>query len=848
MSPFKKNYFSSKSGRFIDYVAASAIVAMMLHPSAAYAKDSSGAEAEDYSSFSDAGIMVYANRRAEAEQDVPTAITVLSSDRLEKQGITKQQDLQTNVPSLVVGPNGQGSRESQSFTIRGQGTTFQASPGVAVYLAEVPLITGVSLSQQGGPGNFVDVESLQVLSGPQGTLFGRNTTGGAVLIVPKKPDNNFGGWVKAEVGNYSRHNFEGALNIPVVEDKVLLRASGAYHDRRGFTYDSTWNKWRDDEHWYSGRIGLLIKPSESIRNYTLVHIGNSSTNGTGNVNVGFNIDALKAYGLCYEGPTIPGAIASCNVYRAATSQAQTGGPRATQGDIDVFHKTNSWGIINNTEIDLGSGLVLRNIVSHQVLKLRYRYDGDGTVLQQYDVDVGKLPAPGQVSLPGDGTPVSYFNASSSEYPRDNLRQWTEELQLQGDLLDRNLTFTIGGFYSNTEPRGQQGSHSLSYCPAAFTGFCSPGTLTYGTTSKSKALYVQANLGLGVLSPALESVHLTGGYRYTWDHLTGLATRYQPSRTNPALYDCGSNASKNLTLSAALGTCVIQGDIRSKAPSWLIGLDWKISSSVLAYGKISHGYKAGGFNPYSVNPGTEIFSPETVTSYELGLKTQFDIENVGLMFNIAGYTLDYKGIQRASGDFNMTTLASGAKTVNPDARIKGIEIQAAIHPVPGLEIGGNFSYTDAHYTNYTYTVPFGGVGCNGVVGPGGTVNSSCLPFQYTSPYIYSLHISAEHSLGEKVGTLAFFANYSHTDAQYTDATQLPAVQPGAWLEGFGLLNMSLDLKGAFGTGLDAGVFVTNATNNLYRISNTDVFQATSLLVNSTMYGEPRMYGFRLKYNF
>ncbi|MBS0475320.1 MAG: TonB-dependent receptor, partial [Proteobacteria bacterium] len=675
----------------LNRAAAAGVAAALTLPAVAHAEAASPAE-EATATPAPGEIIVTANRRAERGQDVPIAITAISADRLQQQGISKAQDLAASVPSLVVGPNGQGSRESQSFTLRGQGTTFQAAPGVVVYLNEVPLITGVSLSQQGGPGNFVDVENLQVLAGPQGTLFGRNTTGGAVLIVPKKPTNELGGWVKAEVGNYKRNNFEGAINLPIVDDKVLLRVSGAYHDRRGFTRDTTWNKWRDDEHWYSGRIGLLLKPTDKIENYTLVSIGNSDTNGTGNVNTGFNIDALKSLNFCYEGPTIPYTIASCDVYRAATAQAQAAGPRSTQGDIDVFHKTNSWGVSNTTDLTVGDGLTLRNIVSYQKLRLRYRYDGDGTVLQQYDNDPGVLPAPGQATLPGDGTPLAYINGTAgTEFDRDNLRQWTEELQLQGDLMDHKLTFAVGGFYFDMAPAGTQGTRSLVYCPAAFTGLCSPSTLTYGTTSKSKALYAQATLNLGVLTPALEAVRLTGGYRYTWDHLTGTATNYHPNLANPTLYDCGGNGNTGLTIGSALTQCTITGDLRTKAPSWLIGLDWKVTPALMAYGKISRGYKAGGFNPYSVNAGTETFEPEIVTSYEIGLKSNFRLGTVPTMFNIAAYSLDYNKIQRASGDVNLSTFASGARTVSPDARIKGIEIEGSIRPFPGVELRGNFSY-------------------------------------------------------------------------------------------------------------------------------------------------------------
>ena len=129
-------------------------------------------------------IVVTAQRREERAQDVPISLTAFSPQRLQQQNITQAQDLQASVPSLVVGNNGASNREAQVLTIRGQGSTYQASPGVVVYLNEVPLPAAISANQQGGPGNFVDLENLQVLNGPQGTLFGRNTTGGAVHLVP----------------------------------------------------------------------------------------------------------------------------------------------------------------------------------------------------------------------------------------------------------------------------------------------------------------------------------------------------------------------------------------------------------------------------------------------------------------------------------------------------------------------------------------------------------------------------------------------------------------------------------------------------------------------------------------
>lgn len=793
-------------------------------------------------------VVVTANRRAELNQDVPIAITAYTAQRLEQQGIAEEQDLQASVPSLVVGPNGQGSRESQSFTLRGQGATFQASPGVVVYLNEVPLPAPLTLSQQGGPGNFIDLENLQVLAGPQGTLFGRNTTGGAVLLVPKRPTNDFSGSLLGRLGNYDAREVEGVLNIPVVSDKLLVRLVGAYHDRDGYTRDVQWNKDRDDTHWYSGRLGILARPTERLENYLMAYGAKSDTNGAGLIHKGFNIPILQGLGFCYEGPTIPGAIASCNVYRAATAQADALGPRATAFSTDVFQQTKTYGLINTTSFEINDQLTLRNIASYQRFTSRYRYDGDATVLQQHDVDPGVLPPPGAAVLPGDGTPLVYLNSSlAKELPRDSLENFTEELQLQGRLLDDKLTFTAGGFYYDQKPAKETGSSAIVYCPAAFTGFCQSSTQRSGVRQKSKALYAQATLDLGAATPALDGLRLTAGYRRTWDTITGFATQFLPSPTNPAQVVCGAT---NEVVSATTGfaACRFDAVLKSEAPTWVLGVDYKVNPDVLVFAKVSRGYKSGGFNPYAVFPNTRTFEPETVTSYEVGVKSDLRLADMPARLNASVYHLDYKDIQRATGDFNPTTFAGGARTVNADARIRGLELEGSIRPVRALEIGGNFSYTDADYKRYQFVTNTGQLDCSGAVGPGGIADMKCLPFQYTARYIWSLHASLDLPIPEDMGDLTFFANYSHTSSQYTEATQLESVQPGARLEPFGLLNLSLDWNDVGRRGFDLGLFVTNATKETYRISNTNVFQGGGLLYWSTLYGEPRMYGVKLRYRF
>lgn len=789
-------------------------------------------------------IVVTAQRRDERAQDVPIAITAFSPQRLQQQGITQAQNLQATVPSLVVGTNGTPAREAQSFTIRGQGATFQASPGVVMYLNEVALPAAISLPQQGGVGNFVDLENVQVLNGPQGTLFGRNTTGGAVLLVPKKPTNNFEGYVQGKFGNYENRELEGAINVPIVDDKVLLRVAGAYQDRDGYTRDVIWNTDRDNMHWYSGRAGLTLRPSENFENYTMAYGANSRNHGTGVVNTHLNVPGLEAIGFCYEGPTIPNAIASCDVYRAASAEADLRGPRQTAHGTNSFQNTKTWGITNTSTLNLNEELTLRNIVSYQRFKTTYSIDSDGTIFQFDDGDPRSYPALGLVTLPGDATAVTYLNASTTRLPRDHLKVFTEELQLQGDLFDKMLTFTAGAFYYDQRPAGSQGAGATGFCPAALTGdpvFCGAYDIRYAITNTSKALYAQTTLDLGLVSPALQNLKVTGGYRYTWDKVSGSANLYQSF--GPGAFFCFADN----TVAAVSEGCQFEANLKTNEPTWNIGVDYRFSPQILVYGKISRGYKAGGINANAVFTSTRTFLPEFVTSYEAGFKSDVRLASMPLRLNATYYYLKYKGIQRAAGDFNPDTGAAGARVLSADARIQGIEAEASLGLMPGVKIGGTFSYTDAKYKKYEFAPSSPVQDCTGnVVSAPATADLRCIPFQYVSPYIYSFYVSAEQVLGDQLGTLAMFVNYSHTSAQHTAGTSLPSDQPGERLESFGTLNLSLDWRNVAGSQIDVGFYATNLTNKLYRVSNSNTY--TGQLFTSTLYGEPRMYGIRLRYSF
>lgn len=796
-------------------------------------------------------IIVTANRRAERNQSVPISITAFSSDRLQQQGIASNQDLQSSVPSLSVSGAGIGSRETQTFSLRGQGATFQSSPGVVVYFNEIPLPQALSSSQQGGPGNYVDLENLQVLAGPQGTLFGRNTTGGAVLLVPKRPTGEFAGYVRTTVGNYDNRQVEGMLNVPLVDDKLMIRAVGSFQDRDGYTRDVVFNKRRDDVHYFAGRLGILARPTETFENYTVAYGVKSDTNGAGNIHVAYNIAALQAFGLCFNDP-------GCSTYAKASQIAKDLGPRRTAYSVDEYQNTRSWGVENSSRLELGDHLAIRNLIGYQRLKTAFLVDADATPLQQYDTGAGRV-ANFPVTV-GSGVnsigPLIYQNQGAS-FSRDDFRVLTEELHLQGSALDNKLTYTVGGFFFDQKPVGDQGYSSVNYCPAAFTGnafACPPVTLLQGVSIRSKALYAQAAFDFGAVSPALDRLKLTAGYRHTWDRINGFFTRFTDgngfngasvgqvicSDTFAALppgSPPGTFPPKLVT--ANQKDCTVSGKQKSKAPNWLVGLDYQVNGRLLVFAKVSRGYKAGGFNPFAVRPETNVFAPEKVTTYEAGFKADFDIAEWPARLNASYYRTNYANIQRTAGDFNFATGAQGALVAAAAARINGVEAEFTIKPIRQVELGGTASYGKARYTDFPAVTP-------ATTGPCSKQAYKCLPFPFLPKYTYSVHAAANVPMSNDMGNLSLFVSYSYSGSQNTEPLVLPPGQPGEELESYGLLNASIDWKDIRQSGITAGLFVTNATNNTYRVSNSNVFG--SLLTQAVLYGEPRMYGLRVQYQF
>jgi iron complex outermembrane receptor protein len=207
-----------------------------------------------------AEIVVTAQRRSASKQTTPVSISAFSADTLVSNGVESAADLQKLTPGVVL--NGAGNTDNTTFTIRGQGKAVigPGLPSVITYVNEVPLPSWGS-----SPPTF-DVNNVQILKGPQGTSFGRNTTGGAVLVYTNQPTNSLGGYAQAQYGDYNDAEFQGALNVPVIDQKLAVRVATDIQRRDGYTRNLATGRNLDDKHSNALRVSVLMQPIDALKN------------------------------------------------------------------------------------------------------------------------------------------------------------------------------------------------------------------------------------------------------------------------------------------------------------------------------------------------------------------------------------------------------------------------------------------------------------------------------------------------------------------------------------------------------------------------------------------------------
>jgi iron complex outermembrane receptor protein len=319
-------------------------------------------------------VVVTARRTEERLQDVPISVTVFSQEQIAKQNIVNMTDLALYTPSLGT-TNVLGNSQT-TFSLRGFNQELTTSATVGVFFADVVAPRGASNQQPAGdgagPGSFFDLQNVQILKGPQGTLFGRNTTGGAILLVPQKPSDQLEGYVEASAGNYQMKRLQGVFNAPLGDKgRVRIGLDRQYRDGYVRNLSPIGPSRFNDIDYTAGRFSLVLEPTDSIENYTVASYVHSKTNGE--VNSVINAEPTTLV------PTPAGTLPFANGSPIVGAFAYLAGRELARYGRDNFYSLENnmpnprteltqWQVINTTTWRASDNLTVKNIVSYAQLK------------------------------------------------------------------------------------------------------------------------------------------------------------------------------------------------------------------------------------------------------------------------------------------------------------------------------------------------------------------------------------------------------------------------------------------------------------------------------------------------
>ncbi|MGC4253083.1 MAG: hypothetical protein QM605_16855 [Sphingobium sp.] len=744
-------------------------------------------------------IIVQARRQDENIQKVPLTITAVSEQKLASLGIDDVFELQRVVPAL------------SSYGNNGTYVWLRGLPGIAAYFSDAPFTREAT-------GQYFDSGSVQVLKGPQGTLFGGSSAAGAFVINPNKPVDRFEGSVAATVGTYDRKNLEAMVNVPLTSN-LFLRLAGQTYSRRGYLKDIATGKDYFDEKEFTIRPSILFRPTDNLENTLMVQYYHQRTNGylLSNGKIG----AYNPYGAVanYVGQQ-PGQAGPLDTYLAqeiALGIYRTKGLRVSEGFSG--RKVNDLFIVNRTDWDVSDDLRFTNILSYHRRGVRESLD----------------------TMPG----IGFGPANDPRAIAQRLRSlpyskaWTEEAKISGKALDGKLDFTVGTFHSWNDGPTPRMNYGLSFDKLTAN--------KSDTHSTSHALYAQ---GTYDLSSLIEGLSVTAGYRYSWDKLRASREDYDPVVGVPtdelALIQSRSAKAK------------------FKAGSWLFGLQYEPSANMMLYATGSKGYTTGVLN-LGAPEGFRVVKPETLTLAEAGVKSSFEVGGVRMRANLSAYYGWYDDVQVSANRLVQVLpppapMQSVAVTENAaKGLIRGIEAQFVIMPASWLELTADGAVLRNKYTKYP------------VYGSDGTVVGTKKDTLFVGAPRLQYNVSATVHLPTpaEYGKISATVNYSamrHTswDANRTKYTNTPSIDiteangfgplasaygltvPVDMIKTFSQLDFVLNWDDFAGVqDLSASLSVTNVANRANKVG-TQAWYSTGLKTYAPP--PPRMAAVTVRYKF
>ena len=611
-------------------------------------------------------IVVTAQFRAQRLQDTPIAITAVNASMMEARSQTNLTQISDAAPNVTIRQSNPSYGPTAAVSIRGIGqfdNQFAYEPGVAIYVDDVyyPTVFGAQF-------DLLDLDRVEILRGPQGTLAGKNSIGGAVKLYSKRPTGSGQGYIEATGGSYGRLDLRASADVPLVQDLLALRLSGVYKSGGGFV-DRI-----DFACRYPGTYNLPNRGHDGCKLGTL---GGTEFKGARAYLAFTPGDKLEVNVIGEwtkdQSPAAPAVIASVN--NAALSPVAAGvnlnallqGGRyvnyGTWDDLEkgitvpVNNNANNWGVSGQVLYHLNDDISLTSITAYRSYGARY------------GLDVDESPF---------GFATQNFHLT--------FHSFSQELRLSGKALDNKLNYTFGGYYYD--------AHGTYF---SLIDFYRPANNTYeGPTkvpSDSKSIFAHLEFA------PIANLTLSGGARYTKESK-----------------DLTFNNTSLLTLPFSLAP--LNGQKFHYAydrVDWRASAEYRLSNQIMVYGSVSTGFKGGGINPRAYYVVQVVpFGPEKLTAYEIG--TKLDLFGRKVRLNLSGFINKYDNIQLILNQAYKGTTPASVPINAGKADVKGAEAEFSARPVDGLLIDASLSFLDFKYTylapeaiasliNYSMVSPF-----------------------------------------------------------------------------------------------------------------------------------------------
>jgi iron complex outermembrane receptor protein len=630
----------SRFGTVLAAASAISALAIAIHAQPAHAQ--AAAESDD-GGYGLEAITVTARKRVEPMQDVPAAISALSAGELARRFDSDVRDFADSSPNIVIDDTQQGPGGVAAVYIRGIGVADvekSVDPAVGVVFDDIYI--GQS---SGSLLKAIDIDRVEVLRGPQGTLFGRNATGGVINLARSRPTYDFTGKARITYGRFDSWKMEGVASTGL-SDNMAIKVSGAYEKSDGYIYNSFYDQPGQRSEFYALSGALLMEPIDQLE--ILISYDRQRTDQDPPQLLGVNRPTdlfCVAYDQCSPAPGVP-----------------TSGGRYISVADGPLNKNASFDLdmaIAKASYELGSDLSLDYIFGWLKTKETITQDFDSAPLTLYHTD---RPA--------------------------RWRQTTNELRLTKGGSGP-LSFVVGAYFWDSR-------YTINL--KNYIGFAGAPLLTSAQdvtqTNKSWAGYGEADYDI------TDKLTLTVGARYTKDKKSSIVN----DRT---IFIYGSLVEANPV--AAIEPSLAGGQIVMAAPvkkSWSkftprVSLSYDFTPDMMGYVLWSRGYRGGGFNgrPSTIGAATIPYNPETLDNYELGFKSEF--ANGRVRINGAAFLMKYKDMQQ---DLDVpapgTSTGRENRTINASsAEFKGVEVDLTAQLTQELRINGNVGYLDAKYKNF-----------------------------------------------------------------------------------------------------------------------------------------------------